>query len=126
MAVIAIQAILMSHDRCLRDPQLLWLDPEAHLPGRPHPLAAGDPETTCRHTGLRVTQTQSFGLHYAETLRRWRADFNEHWPEIADLGFDETFRRTWEFYLAYSEAGFASGYLDVAQLQLTRPDEVVA
>jgi cyclopropane-fatty-acyl-phospholipid synthase len=36
------------------------------------------------------------------------------------MGFDETFRRTWEFYLAYSEAGFASGYLDVTHLQLTR------
>ena len=43
-----------------------------------------------------------------------------NWPEIEAYGFDATFRRMWEFYLAYSEAGFASGYLDVAQLQLTR------
>ena len=46
--------------------------------------------------------------------------FDEQWPRIRSLGFDETFRRMWEFYLAYCEAGFASGYLDVGQLQLAR------
>jgi cyclopropane-fatty-acyl-phospholipid synthase len=39
---------------------------------------------------------------------------------VERLGFDETFRRKWEFYLAYCEAGFASGYLDVAQLRFER------
>ena len=42
------------------------------------------------------------------------------WPQLRRFGFDESFRRTWEFYLAYCEAGFASGYLDVGQLQLAR------
>jgi len=42
------------------------------------------------------------------------------WPRIHTQGFDETFRRMWEFYLAYSEAGFRSGYLGVSQLQMTR------
>jgi cyclopropane-fatty-acyl-phospholipid synthase len=80
-------------------------------------------QTAGRHTGLRVTEVQPFGPHYAETLRRWRTRFNERWPEVAGHGYDEAFRRTWEFYLAYSEAGFASGYLDVAQLRLTRSDQ---
>ena len=53
--------------------------------------------------------------------RRFRHAFDDAWPEIAGLGFDETFRRKWEFYLAYCEAGFDSGYLDVAQIRLTRP-----
>jgi cyclopropane-fatty-acyl-phospholipid synthase len=53
-------------------------------------------------------------------LRRWRRRFLANWPAIRAEGFDETFRRMWEFYLAYSEAGFASGYLDVGQLRLTR------
>jgi cyclopropane-fatty-acyl-phospholipid synthase len=75
---------------------------------------------TRRHTDLRLTGTHAFGPHYAETLRRWRQVFLESWPAVATLGFDETFRRMWEFYLAYSEAGFASGYLDVAQLTLAR------
>ena len=72
------------------------------------------------HTALRVSDRYSFGRHYAETLRRWRARFEEHWQTVASLGFDETFRRMWSLYLAYSEAGFRTGYLDVAQLTLTK------
>ena len=49
--------------------------------------------------------------------------FNARWDEVAALGFDETFRRMWEFYLAYCEAGFAAGYLDVYQVQMSRPKE---
>ena len=58
--------------------------------------------------------------HYARTLHLWRERFNEQWPRIRQLGFDETFRRMWEFYLAYCEAGFRAGYLDVHQLGLAR------
>ena len=58
--------------------------------------------------------------HYARTLRLWRERFLAAAPELRAQGFDETFRRVWEFYLAYSEAGFRSGYLGVSQLQLTR------
>jgi cyclopropane-fatty-acyl-phospholipid synthase len=77
--------------------------------------------TLTAHTGLRIADRYTFGRHYAETLRRWRATFEEHWQTVASLGFDETFRRMWSLYLAYSEAGFRTGYLDVAQLTLTRP-----
>lgn len=59
-----------------------------------------------------------FGTDYAETLRRWRASFLAAWPTLR--GYDETFRRAWEFYLAYCEAGFATGYIDVAQIRLGR------
>jgi cyclopropane-fatty-acyl-phospholipid synthase len=77
-------------------------------------------ETTRAHTALRVADRYTFGRHYAETLRRWRARFEAQAAAVAQLGFDETFRRMWSFYLAYSEAGFRSGYLDVAQLTLTK------
>jgi cyclopropane-fatty-acyl-phospholipid synthase len=50
----------------------------------------------------------------------WRGQFLANWPAIQGQGFDHTFRRMWELYLAYSEAGFRSGYLDVSQLQLRR------
>ncbi|MGH3368378.1 MAG: class I SAM-dependent methyltransferase, partial [Nocardioidaceae bacterium] len=46
--------------------------------------------------------------------------FLANWPTVRDLGFDGTFRRMWEFYLAYCEAGFRAGYLDVAQIRLER------
>ena len=60
----------------------------------------------------------AFGGDYAETLRRWRATFLAAHPRLN--GYDEVFRRKWEFYLAYSEAGFATGYLDVAWIRLER------
>ena len=52
---------------------------------------------------------------------QWRESFNAHWDAIHAQGFDETFRRMWEYYLAYCEAGFGVGYIDVFQLQMARP-----
>jgi cyclopropane-fatty-acyl-phospholipid synthase len=74
-----------------------------------------------RHTGLRMTERLSFGRHYAETLRRWRTQFEARAGDVARLGFDETFRRMWSLYLAYCEAGFRTGYLDVNQIMLAKP-----
>ena len=76
--------------------------------------------TLHKHTGLRIADRYTFGRHYAETLHRWRTKFEAHAAEVDALGFDETFRRMWSFYLAYSEAGFRTGYLDVAQFTLTK------
>ncbi len=119
--VAAIQSILMRHDRYLATRNSYgWI--QKHIfPGGLIPSLRAIERTTGWHTDLQVTQVDRFGQHYAETLGRWRAAFTARWPEIAGHGFDEPFRRTWEFYLAYCEAGFASGYLDVAQLQLSRP-----
>jgi len=57
----------------------------------------------------------------SSSLRAWRTRFDAHGREVDALGFDLWFRRMWDFYLAYCEAGFATGYLDVAQLVLSRP-----
>jgi cyclopropane-fatty-acyl-phospholipid synthase len=76
--------------------------------------------TLAAHTSLVVSDRYSFNRHYAETLHRWRTRFEEQADAVDALGFDETFRRMWSFYLAYSEAGFRTGYLDVAQLTLTK------
>jgi cyclopropane-fatty-acyl-phospholipid synthase len=72
------------------------------------------------HTSLRVTRVATQGPHYAHTLRLWRERFLGSWEQVRALGFDDTFRRMWEFYLAYCEAGFRAGYLDVAQITLER------
>jgi cyclopropane-fatty-acyl-phospholipid synthase len=77
--------------------------------------------TLAEQTSLRVAAVLRFGRHYVETLRRWRHHFEERAREVADVGFDEVFRRMWSLYLAYSEAGFRTGYLDVAQFTLTKP-----
>jgi len=73
-----------------------------------------------KKAGLRVTEVFRFGEDYALTLAHWRHSFEAAWPEIARLGFDERFRRLWRFYLAYCEAGFATGSTDVVQFALER------
>ncbi len=115
-----IQAILMSHDRFLATRNSFGWIQKYIFPGGLIPSLTAIREVSNRHTSLRVSNVHAFGPHYAETLRRWRRRFDEQWPAITALGFDETFRRMWEFYLAYCEAGFRTGYLDVAHLTLTR------
>ena len=63
----------------------------------------------------------SSALDYAATLAAWRERFHEAWPQLAPLGFDERFRRMWDYYLAYCEAGFRSGNIDVRQIVYTKP-----
>jgi len=72
--------------------------------------------------GLQVECELRFGTDYAETLRRWRQDFLHQDTQVRGLGFDTRFMRTWEFYLAYCEAAFASGSTDVMQFTLRRPE----
>ena len=69
--------------------------------------------------GLAWRQDEGFGLHYARTLKVWREHFETAWNEIAALGFDQRFRRLWTYYLAYCEAGFRTGRIDVRQVALT-------
>ena len=76
--------------------------------------------TLAARTSLKVAARYSFNRHYAETLHRWRETFESRAAEVDALGFDETFRRMWSLYLAYSEAGFRTGYLDVQQFTLTK------
>jgi len=71
-----------------------------------------------RKAGLVVAGDMAFGQDYAETLVRWRDGFEAALPEVRALGYDERFVRLWRFYLAYCEAGFRAGSVDVHQFQL--------
>jgi cyclopropane-fatty-acyl-phospholipid synthase len=77
-------------------------------------------EEVVTRQGLGFETVRTFALSYAETLKRWRETFNGRWQSIAPLGFDERFRRTWEYYLATCEGGFRAGAIDVGQFRLTR------
>ncbi len=116
----AIQAILLPHHRLLatRD-TYTWIQ-KYIFPGGMLPSVQAISDVLRAHTSLRLAHIAPMGPHYAHTLRLWRENFLAGWPEVRTLGFDETFRRMWEFYLAYCEAGFRADYLDVAQLTLTR------
>ncbi|WP_066899330.1 class I SAM-dependent methyltransferase [Mycolicibacterium houstonense] len=112
---VAIQAITMPHDRMLasRDTHT-WIQ-KYIFPGGLLPSTEAIIGLTERHTRLRTVDMMSLRPHYAETLRLWRERFVSRRDAVAALGFDDIFVRMWELYLAYSEAGFTSGYLDVYQ-----------
>jgi cyclopropane-fatty-acyl-phospholipid synthase len=115
---VGLQAITMPHDRMIASKaSYTWIHKYV-FPGGLIPSVRSIEESVRDHTRLRIVETRSFGDDYAETLRRWRDTFLTRWDEVAELGFDDTFRRMWEFYLAYSEAGFRVGYLGVQQFAM--------
>jgi cyclopropane-fatty-acyl-phospholipid synthase len=71
--------------------------------------------------GLNVLHSIEFGPSYSQTLRRWHETFNERWQDVAKLGFDERFRRMWNFYLTSCAGAFEGGNCDVTQITIARP-----
>ena len=72
--------------------------------------------------GLRLLASDNFGDSYALTVREWRRRFLAAWPEIEKMGFQESFRRLWEFYLSYCEGGFRAGVIDVGIYSLAHAE----
>jgi len=120
---VSIQAITMAHHRYLQTRNSYGWIQKYIFPGGLIPSLDAIDGALAECTTLAVTDRRSLGQDYARTLHEWRDAFNTNWENINAQGFDETFRRMWEFYLAYCEAGFAVGYLDVFQLQMSRPTE---
>ncbi|WP_428847670.1 class I SAM-dependent methyltransferase [Nocardia tengchongensis] len=118
---IALQVITMPHDRMRATRHTHTWVQKYIFPGGFLPSETLLTQLLSTHTGLHVEARQAFGDHYAQTLRLWLDRFDTAADRIDALGFDEVFRRMWRLYLAYSEAGFRSGYLDVLQLVLARP-----
>ncbi|XP_027164566.1 uncharacterized protein LOC113764778 [Coffea eugenioides] len=77
-------------------------------------------------SGLCVEHLENFGIHYYHTLRRWRTNFLSKQSEILELGFDEKFIRTWEYYFDYCAAGFKTCTLGNYQVVFSRPGNVVS
>lgn len=74
-----------------------------------------------RAANLRLSDQKDFAKDYAETLARWRQQFLHAWPDIQAIGFDGRFKNMWEYYLAYCEAGFSTGSIEVSHFTLDRP-----
>ena len=68
--------------------------------------------------GLDVIQYNSYGMHYSNTLNIWRREFANKWEEISKQGFDLTFKRMWNFYLSYCDAGLKSKNIDLIQFSM--------
>jgi cyclopropane-fatty-acyl-phospholipid synthase len=92
----------------------------AIFPGGHLPSLTSMATAMTRRSALYVEDLENIGIHYAETLRRWRERFLSQLDEVRALGFDDTFVRLWEFYLAYCEGAFLARYLNDLQLVLTR------
>lgn len=117
---VSIQTITMRHDDMLATrAKDTWIH-RYIFPGGLIPSVHAIEAVCDRHTRLRVHRVGSYGPHYAATLRLWRERFDRHADEVATIGLDTTFRRTWHLYLAYAEAGFVAGHLDVEHLLLDR------
>lgn len=87
-----------------------YVFPGGMLPTREHLTALG------RQAGLNMASDMGFGTDYARTLAEWRLRFWSAWEKIVPLGFDERFRKLWEFYFYYCEAGFRARNIDVRQV----------
>jgi cyclopropane-fatty-acyl-phospholipid synthase len=75
-----------------------------------------------RATDLKISHLEDIGLHYARTLRDWRSRFMARLDDVRELNYSEEFIRLWDYYLCYSEGGFAERHLGTVQLLLTKPD----
>jgi cyclopropane-fatty-acyl-phospholipid synthase len=117
---IGLQAILMPHDRLMASKRSWTWIHKYIFPGGLLLSEQVIDQVCAQHTSLRVVDRLHMADSYAETLRIWRERFNADPARVDALGFDATFRKMWTFYLAYCEAGFRSGYLNVAQLTLAR------
>ena len=113
----AIQAITISDDlfdryKTKQDFIQKYIFPGGFLPSKKSLYKYAD------DNGLRVDQYNSYGLHYSNTLNLWRNEFIRKWEEISKQGFDLTFKRMWNFYLSYCEAGFKSKNIDLIQFSM--------
>jgi cyclopropane-fatty-acyl-phospholipid synthase len=120
---IGLQVILMPHDRLMASKRSWTWIHKYIFPGGLLLSEQVIDDVCAANTSLRVVDRLHLGDSYAETLRIWRERFAAAESPVDELGFDATFRRMWTFYLAYTEAGFRAGYLNVAQLTLARHEE---
>jgi cyclopropane-fatty-acyl-phospholipid synthase len=118
---IGVQTITMPHRRYLASRNAYGWIHKYIFPGGLIPSREAIDRALREASSLGVTHATEIGHHYATTLRHWRERFLAERERVQALGFDHAFVRMWEFYLAYCEAGFATGAIGNAQLRLARP-----
>ena len=91
------------------------------FPGGTLPSLHAIERSLAHRTDLRSVALDDITPHYARTLRCWRERFHDAWPELRTLGYDDRFRRMWDLYLAYCEAGFHERRISDVQLLLAKP-----
>lgn len=118
--VAVVQTILMAHSALVRSRTSFGWIQKYIFPGGIIPSLDAIDSVCKTDTSLEICSVELFGQHYAETLRRWRSQFLDDVASSGGAKYADSFARMWEFYLAYSEAGFSGGYLDVGRLVLRK------
>ena len=119
--IACVQTILIPDDRWDRYRKAPdWIE-QYVFPGCLIPSLTALTHAATASSRLTMLDVHEIGPHYAETLRRWRRNIHEHIDEVRALGYDRVFERTWDFYLAFCEAGFRSRALRDVQITLSRP-----
>jgi cyclopropane-fatty-acyl-phospholipid synthase len=119
--LMGLQAIVIPGQRYERAKNTTDFIKAFIFPGGCLPSVESILRSTARVSDFTLVELDAFGSHYAETLRRWRANVDDHRSALPALGLDEQFRRMWEFYLCYCEAAFDESAVDVVQCVLSRP-----
>ena len=116
MAVQAITILDRYYDAARREVDFIkrYIFPGSNIP------SAGVLRDAATRAGLGMEHVEEIGPHYVETLKRWRQNFLGRWDRIRAMGFDEEFRRLWEFYFCYCEGGFRAGVLNDVQMVFAR------
>ncbi len=116
-----IQAITIEDFRYARALKTVDFIKRYVFPGSFIPSVGAITAAMGRATRLGLVELVDFGASYARTLKDWRERFEHAWDDIAVMGFDETFRRRWRYYLAYCEGGFRERAISDVQLVLAAP-----
>ena len=114
----AIQAIIINdnlYDRYKKKEDFIqkYIFPGGFLPSKKNILELSS------EIGLEFKKCNSYGFHYSNTLNIWRDEFTKKWEDISKQGFDLNFKRMWNFYFSYCEAGFKSKNIDLIQFSLS-------
>lgn len=91
------------------------------FPGSCIPSINAISQSVTKSSNMRIVNLYDMGQHYAKTLLDWHENFNATFDDLRDFGYDETFRRMWNFYLCYCAGGFMEGVISVAQIHLVKP-----
>jgi cyclopropane-fatty-acyl-phospholipid synthase len=120
--VAGLQAICLPDDRWERGKHTKDFISRFVFPNGCLPSVAAMKKSVASATSMHVADVEDLTPHYAETLARWRANFDARLDEVSALGLDERFQRLWRFYLAYCEAAFRERHCLVVQVVLAGPN----
>ncbi len=118
---MVLQAIVMPESRHARYLNNVDFIQRYVFPGGCLPSVASLTNSAGTAGDLRLVHYEDFAPHYAETLRRWRTEFENRLDDVRAMGYPEKFTRLWRYYLSYCEAAFEERYIGVAHLQFDKP-----